>query len=112
MNESNIHDCPIWPIIQNDGFIALRYHSVTNPWIDFVIFVNKADREEASMQIKLAMGAYWDCEFETYGDALNYFLNDIPHITIFHDSEDKSPEYENIWDQLLEDIDEFTEVSV
>jgi len=110
MKERDIHGCPIWPIIQNDGFVALRHYSETNPWIDFVIFVNKVDQEEASEQIKLAMGAYWDCEFETYGDALDYFLNDISHITIFHDSEDESQEYENMWFQLLEDIGEITEV--
>lgn len=100
---------PIWPVIENNNFSVLHYASDLNPWIDFLIFVKPEDLEKAIVSVQTAMDDYWNEKFNTYGDALHYHM-DVPYFIIYHDSEDTSESYEDIWWQMINDIENTTDI--
>lgn len=93
----------MFPSIYVGGYVGMRYAGIDNGWIDFVVLVPKGC-EDADKVIK-AMDAFWDEEYECYGDAIEEaFPNDI---ILFHDSDDESEEYEEKWEEMLSGIDWF-----
>lgn len=93
-----------WPDISINGMFAIRRFSEMNPWIDFIVLVDATRRYDAEPVVNKALTEYWDGEFETYGDALEYHLLNIPHVIIYHDSDDISDAYEQMWEQMLDKI--------
>lgn len=87
------------PDISADKFTAIRYYSELNPWIDFVVFVEKDREDEAMEKLQMAIDAYWDGHFECYGDAVHDILHEakIPYILSSHDPDDESDEYSWWW---------------
>ena len=88
------------------GMVNLRWFSDTNKWIDFVVSTPEVFKDEATTAVHDAMDAYWDDEFECYGDAVKCFMRDaaIPYVGIYHDADDESDEYEKKWEALLSEI--------
>ena len=80
------------------GNIAIRKWSVMNPWIDFTVFVPADKEEEAEEAIAKAYDAYWDEEYEAYGDAVWDTLRHVVHdpvIIYISDFEDYDEEAED-----------------
>lgn len=90
------------PDVSNKGFVALRYFSDMNTWIDFVIFVRKSDIKTVDKQVSQAFDDYWDEKFECYGDALDHYIK-CDNIIIYYNG-DESDEYEEAWENMLKKI--------
>ena len=94
------------PEIHMPKLAPIRWYSHTNYWMDAVIFVPEIFKHDAIQLVNSAIDAYWNDEFETYGDAIEQYLTDagIIYAIIYHDSEDISDEYEQEWDNLVDSI--------
>lgn len=82
----------------------IRYFSVTNPWVDFIVVVDPKDTEKADEAIKTAMIKFWNEDnYEPYGDILERKLteSEIEYQVIYHDSDDISSEYEEAWEHYV-----------
>ena len=83
----------------------IRYFSIVNPWIDFVVTVNESDSAKATGAIYDGIEAF--CEDGDsgwcYGDYVETALTnaDITYDIMYHDSEDMSDEYEEKWEASL-----------
>lgn len=92
--------------VSMSGMAAIRYYSETKEWIDFVVFVSRQDKATAEGAIALAMDAFFDDEYETYGDAVKIELKsaDIPFVMVPYPqgSYIESMEYENWADNLAD----------
>ena len=94
---------------------AIRYCSVTNPWMDAVIFVPGDKVEDALLAINLGIDAYFDQESNEmydlgYGDCIEIYLKDygVTDFKILFYDEDESDEYadyDNIWEDMCKHID-------
>ena len=58
------------------GDFALRKWSWMNPWIDFTVFVPANKVDEAEEALSKAYNAYWDGDYECYGDAIDEYLSE------------------------------------
>lgn len=56
---------------------AIRKWSMMNPWIDFTVFVPEDKVDEAKEALSKAYEAYWDYEYECYGDAVEACLSEV-----------------------------------
>ena len=94
------------PEIRVSKLVPIRWYSQTNYWMDAVIFVPENFKYGAMQLVNSAIEAYWNDEFETYGDAIEQYLTNagIIYAIIYHDSEDISDEYEQEWDNLIDSI--------
>lgn len=82
------------------GVVGIRYSSFINPWIDFVVFVNKNRMHTVAQKIITGMNSYWDGEWETYMEAVeNVLAGD--YVILSHDSNDESEEYEKLWESMI-----------
>lgn len=88
------------------GMAGFRHFSIMNPWLDFVVLTPKNYAEAARNIIHEAMDAYWDYEYECYGDAIEglFIKYVVPFVIVFHDSEDESAEYEAEWEKLISQL--------
>lgn len=50
--------------------VAIHYASQNNAWIEFFVFVNKKDVDEAEAAARHAMDEYWNSDDLCYGDAI------------------------------------------
>lgn len=81
--------------------VNLRWFSITNPWMDFIVQVPDKYEDDAITTILDAMDEYWeDGEYECYGDVVECSLDEmgIPHNVSYHDPDDESDEYEDKWE--------------
>lgn len=89
------------------GMKAVRWYSDTNTWIDFVVVVPDEYLLSAAKAVKMAMNAYWnDDSIEYYSDAVEDNLRNatIPYLIFFHDSEREDDEYEENWEEFVEQL--------
>ena len=93
--------------ISCDGMYGFRHFSITNPWLDFVVLSPRSNAKIIRRLIHEAMDAYWEYEYECYGDAVEDMLvrYNIPYFIIYHDSDDESEEYEAAWEKLISQFD-------
>lgn len=90
-------------LLTSNDMAGFRRYSVTNPWIDFVVLVPREYALTAMTAIDEAMGAFWDEEYECYGDSVEAALIGlhIPYVIVYHDSEDTSDAYEEMWERTI-----------
>lgn len=98
-----------WPHIATVGFSGVRYFSLMNPWIDFVVLFDESQYKVDTIvdSISAAMESYWDGDEECFGDAVYCCLDvwGVQHYAIlFHDTEDESGEYEDRWDHWIGNV--------
>ena len=94
------------PDVTSKGFCGIRYCSMMNPWIDFVVIVPTAIVSNALASIQNGMETYWQGEDEAYGDCIRRNLNDLnqPYMIFYHDSDDLSDEYRLQWEAFVNQI--------
>lgn len=83
--------------------IAIRRWSETNLWIDFTVIVDDKYKSVVCGLLDKAYDAYWDYEYECYGDAVECILseNGIEYEIRYQDSDvDEDPEYEAWFEEL------------
>jgi len=98
-----------WPHLSCMGFCGERFFSQMNPWIDFVVLYDPSeyDRGYICKTVEKALDAFWDGEYECYGDAVEVELMSagiVKYMMVYHDSEDESAEYEEQWEKWIKDI--------
>lgn len=95
-----------FPKIDMTGKTIVRQFSFVNPWIDMIVVVNEADSKKAKNVISDAMDAYWNYEFECYGDAIEAYLEEagILHQSVYHDADDDTQEYEDAWEEYIDSL--------
>ena len=95
-----------FPEVKASNMYGFRFYSETNQWIDFVVLVPRKENSVAYITLRHAIEAYWNFEYECYGDAVEAELDKrkIPYVIIYHDSNDISDDYENRWNAMIEDL--------
>ncbi len=96
----------ILPFFTSSGFSAVRYYSIMNPWLDFIVVFDEKKYQPQTIagHIMSAMNEYWESDDLCYGDLLEIRFkenNVIDYMIIYHDDDDESPEYENAWESWL-----------
>ena len=82
----------------------LRWFSIMNPWMDFVVTVSTNDAEQTKKLIKKAIDDWWeDDRGFGYGDFIEDVLeeNGILYHIQFHRADTESAEYEELWEASL-----------
>ena len=59
----------------SSNYVGIRYFSEMNPWIDFVVFVAEKSKDIVKDCIMRTMDAFWDNDYECYGNLLLYNLS-------------------------------------
>lgn len=92
------------------GMKAIRWFSVMNPFIDFVVVVPAEFHDEAVEVIRKAMDMFWEDEYEAYGDAVEneLALADVPFEIRYIPWDDKADEAvdEAAWEKWIDEIRE------
>lgn len=88
--------------------VGTRYYSTMNPWIDFAVYAPKNAVPHITKRIREAMNAYWEGEFDTYGDALEHALRNTVVFIVYHDADNEDDAYEAAWEAMLAE----TEIAV
>ena len=72
------------------GFVGLRWYSIMNPWLDFVVFVREEESTKATNIITKAMDDYWESDNEAYGDLVEFRLKkaNIPFWILYYPADD------------------------
>lgn len=101
-----------WPGFSCVGLSGVRYFSIMNPWIDFVVLFDDSQYTSGTISgaIHDSMALFWEGDtYECYGDALYDNMRNewgVQHFMIlFHDSENESEEYEEAWEKWLGHIE-------
>ena len=96
-----------------EGKFAIRYFSITNKWLDFVVVLkHEEDKDLAIQSVSDAMELYWSEDDLCYGDCVEETLkeNGIDDYKIaYHDPyvdpddpESGYDEYEDVWENNIE----------
>lgn len=97
------------------GMAAVRYFSMTNPWIDFVVLAPKENLNCVITDVEQAMDDFWDYEYETYGDAVDdALLNDSRvnnYIVLYGPSDEEDTDASNSWEAMLDELHRATVVT-
>lgn len=95
-----------FPDLNAVGKGIVRYFSITNPWMDFVVIVEKDEKEYVRQIIYEAMDEYWASDFEAYGDVVERNLTEanISFQIAYHNPQDESDEYEDAWERYLDSL--------
>lgn len=98
-----------WPGVLYEGLSGVRYFSIMNPWIDFVVVFDEDvyPKEKVSAAVNAGMDEYWNRDSEAYGDEVWRALTEAgirKFAILFHDTENESEEYENEWDFWISEI--------
>lgn len=57
-----------------EGTVGLRWFGVSNPWLDFVVFIRKENEAVAEKAILEGMDEFWDSNDLCYGDCVEWHL--------------------------------------
>lgn len=88
------------------AFEGIRYESLENPWIDFIVVVKKEDLEKAKRVILDAVDEYWNSEWECYGNCVENRLKyeQIKYFMFYYDDENTDEQYDLFWENFAENI--------
>lgn len=81
--------------------VGVRYYSTMNAWIDFVVYAPETAIQHVTKAIRKAMNAYWEGEYDCYGDALENALKNTTAFIVYHDADNEDDEYERAWEAML-----------
>ena len=95
-----------FPTVSSVGKSIVRYFSIINPWIDFIVIVNPNSARRAESTLDTAMNEYWESDFEAYGDIVEHYLRNanIQYEIVYHDPYDESDDYEKAWEAYLDSL--------
>lgn len=90
--------------------IGLRWFSVMNPFIDFVVLVHESDRERATEAIREGMDDFWDDAADGYGDCVYWALEarGIKNVMRFFDEDTETDEE---WEAHVALLDKYAPVT-
>ena len=85
------------------GMSGVRYFSLMNPWLDFIVIVNLHDLEKTKAVVRASMDEYWKQDDEPYGDIVerNLAKEQIPAFIMYHSTDDESDLYEEHWGTIV-----------
>lgn len=95
--------------ISVSGMTPIRWFSVMNPDMDFVVFVPDLVKDQAFQIIKTTMAEWWISGVDGYGDAVERALEkaNIPFFALYPETEENKTQCTTVeaWDNWVDKLE-------